>query len=66
VKGVKLAVFLALAIGTSIPFALAVGMAWGFWRTYEPPPEVPILFVERVKPTPTAAPTTPKADLTAR
>jgi hypothetical protein len=66
VKGVKLAAFIVLGICTSTPFAFVVGMAWGAWRTYEPPAEIRIRYVERVKPTSSMAPTPPKVELSTR
>jgi hypothetical protein len=60
------AVLVALGVYASAAFVAVVGMAWGFWRAYRPPTEVRIHYVQRVKPAPSAAPTLPNADLSAR
>jgi hypothetical protein len=66
VTKLRLAGIVALGVCMSPPFAFVVGIAWGAWSTYRPRPEIRIRYVERVKPTPSAAPTRPNAGLSAR
>jgi hypothetical protein len=66
VNKLQLAVLVALGVCLSPPFAFVVGIAWGAWSAYRPRPEIRIRYVERVKPTPSAVPTRPNADLSAR